>query len=187
VLGNEPTRDARCGPSTSPVSYRIITGVRRVILRRELLGAAGALACGPRAFGAESMTLRDASREAWLYGLPPVTLANGRQQFLAAPATPGVNRFEHSRGLAGANARGAPNNDTLYSTAWVDLSHGPVTLSLPATGARYASVAILNMYSVNDAVLGTRTTGGNGGRFVLVGPGQTLDGAKAVRVTTPHA
>lgn len=158
-----------------------------MILRRELLGAASAIACGPRAFGAESMTLRDASREAWLYGLPLVTLANGRQQFLAAPATPGVNRFEHSRVLAGANSRGAPNNDTLYSTAWVDLSRGPVTLSLPATGARYASVAILNMYSVNDAVLGTRTTGGSGGRFVLVGPGQTHDGANAVRVTTPHA
>ena len=49
--------------------------------------------------------------------------------------------------------------------AWIDLTQGPVTLTVPATGDRYWSAALMDMYSNNNAVIGLRTTGGGGGRY----------------------
>ena len=44
-----------------------------------------------------------------------------------------VNRFSHARKLADAAARDvvAPNHDTLYSIAWLDLSRQPQILHVP--------------------------------------------------------
>src|SRR6185503_14725837 len=99
-----------------------------------------------------------------------------------------LNRFTHARNLAGPESRAvtAPNNDTVYSSAWLDLTQGPVTLTLPATGKRYISVAGMSMYTDNDFILGTRTTGGRGGTWRIVGPGQTARGRNVVRLSTPH-
>jgi hypothetical protein len=43
------------------------------------------------------------------------------------------------------------------------------------------------MYSNNNAVIGLRTTGGGGGRYRIVGPGQTGSGPDVLRSETPHA
>src|SRR3546814_8580821 len=42
----------------------------------------------------------------------------------------GFNRFAHERNLAGPDYATfkVPNTDTLYSTAWIDLSRGPVEI-----------------------------------------------------------
>ncbi len=77
-----------------------------------------------------------------------------------------------------------PNVDTLYSGALLDLRKGPIAITLPATGARYVSLALLDMYSNNFAVLGSRTTGPNGARVLLVGPEQPAP-AGALRSPTP--
>ena len=46
----------------------------------------------------------------------------------------GFNRFAHERNLAGPDYATfkVPNTDTLYSTAWIDLSKGPVEIDIPA-------------------------------------------------------
>ncbi|WP_293904033.1 DUF1254 domain-containing protein, partial [Phenylobacterium sp.] len=151
---------------------------------------AAALGVAPatRAWAADS-DLKTAAREAWLYGLPTIEMAGTRARALAGPASPGVNRFAHARRLATSESRAvtAPNNDTLYSSAWLDLTRGPVTLTIPPTGDRYISIAAMNMFSDNDAVLGTRATGRMGGRFTLVGPGVATEGPGVVRIATPHA
>ncbi len=159
--------------------------------RRQVLAAAAAFGMIPaaRAFAAAG-DLRSAAREAWLYGLPLIEMAATRARALSGrggqPA--GLNRFGHTRALAGPQSRAvtAPNNDTLYSSAWLDLTKGPVTLTLPPTGDRYISVAGMSMFTDNDFILGTRTSGGAGGRFTIVGPGQTGSGPGVVRLTTPH-
>ena len=106
--------------------------------RRDLMisAAAGlALASTNRALPAPS-SLKDAAREAWLYGLPLIEMATTRGRALSGrggqPA--GLNRFGHTRKLAGPQSRAvtAPNNDTLYSSAWLDLTEGPVTLTVPS-------------------------------------------------------
>lgn len=157
--------------------------------RRQLVLAAAAMGLAPAA-AAQTVAspLRAAAREAWLYGLPLIEMAGTRARAFAT-LNPGANRFAHARRLAGPESRAvtAPNNDTLYSSAWLDLTQGPVTLTIPPTGDRYISVAAMNMFTDNDAVIGTRTTGGNGGRFILVGPGQAGGGPGVVRIATPHA
>jgi hypothetical protein len=159
--------------------------------RRELLAAVAAIGMIPaaRAFAAAG-DLKSAAREAWLYGLPLIEMAAARGRMLSGrggqPAA--INSLRHTRELATDKSRAitAPNNDTLYSSAWLDLTKGPVTLTVPPTGARYISVAGMNMYTDNDFVLGTRTSGGAGGRYTIVGPGQAGSGPNVVRLATPH-
>ena len=97
-----------------------------------------------------------------------------------------VNRIVHRTVLTNATERGvtAPNNDTLYSASWLDLSAGPVMLDMPALPSRYHSVALLDLFTDHKAILGTRTTGGRGGRYLIAGPswrGPTPAGATLVR------
>jgi hypothetical protein len=159
--------------------------------RREALALLAVIGAAPaaRAFAAAS-DLKSAAREAWLYGLPLIEMATTRARALKGDGTIGgaLNAFRHSRELATDKSRGvtAPNNDTLYSSAWMDLTKGPLTLTIPPTGDRYISVAGMSMYTDNDFILGTRTSGGAGGTYTIVGPGQTGSGPNVVRLTTPH-
>ncbi|HTV89139.1 MAG TPA: DUF1254 domain-containing protein [Stellaceae bacterium] len=86
-------------------------------------------------------------------------------------ATP--NTFRHRRQPADANSRAVttPNADTLYSSAFLDLSPGPLLLQVPATADRYYSLAFMDFYTNNFAYVGTRTTGNGAGRYLIVGPG----------------
>lgn len=161
--------------------------------RRDLVAAIAAMGLAPaaRAFAAEG-DLKSAAREAWIFALPLIEMDQARAR--TANGRPGApagrtNAFAHARFLATPANRAVtgPNNDTLYSSAWVDLSAGAVTLTIPPTGDRYISVQIMDMYTNTAAVLGTRTIGGEGGTFSLVGPGQAGSGAEVVRVATPHA
>ncbi len=65
-----------------------------------------------------------------------------------------------------------PNNDTLYATSFLDLSQGPVILTVPPLPRRYHSAALMSALTDNIAVVGTRT-GGQGGRYAIAGPGFT--------------
>ncbi len=155
--------------------------------RRELLKSlAAASAFAPYASVARTPTsdLRSAAREAWLFGLPLIESAGSRAVVLAgtapntlfhlrAPTTPQTQRIT------------TPNNDTLNSRAWINLANGPITLTIPPTGKRYLSVALMDMYTNNFAVLGTRTTGPNGGRFTIVAPDDATDDPLAIRSPTP--
>lgn len=159
--------------------------------RREVLAALAIIGTIPAARAhAAGGDLRAAAREAWLYGLPWIEMAAARDRMLngkgGQPA--GLNTFGHTRQLVGPEGRTitSPNNDTLYSSAWLDLTKGPVTLTVPPTGDRYISVAGMNMYTDNDFVLGTRATGGAGGRYTIVGPGQAGAGPNTVRLNTAH-
>ncbi|MFZ5720902.1 MAG: DUF1254 domain-containing protein [Pseudomonadota bacterium] len=130
--------------------------------------------------------LRTAAREAWIYTLPLVEVATTRQRGQAVGHRMGV--FAHVRHLANHRHRAVttPNNDTLYSTAQLDLSVGPVTITLPAAGDRYLSLALMDAYTNNFAVLGTRTTGPDGGTFRLVGPADAAEGWNVIRAPTNH-
>jgi hypothetical protein len=157
--------------------------------RRQLLAAGGAWAALPGLAQAAEPDLKAAAREAWLYCLPLIEMAGTRARAtgLSPAGKPaGVNEFRHSRNLAGPASRAVttPNNDTLYSSAWIDLAAGPVTVTLPATGPRYFSLALMDMFTNNFAVLGARTTGGEGGTFVIVGPRDAAP-AGAIRSPTP--
>lgn len=152
--------------------------------RRDILRAAAAAAIAPAGLAhADGAPRRTAARDAWIYALPLIEMATIRSR----SAAKGPNVLIPTRTLATAESRvvTTPNNDTLYSGAWLDLTNGPLELEF-RPGARYQSVHILNMYTDSDAVLSRRTVG-DGGRFEIVGPGQRARTERHVRVSTPHA
>lgn len=142
-----------------------------MMARRDFLAGALTLSLAARASaaGRSLLTLSEAAKLAWLYGLPMVETAAIR----ARTARLGTfNRLYHQTDLVTpANQKvTSPNNDTLYSRGFLDLRQGPVTLSLPASGERYLSLALMDIWTNNFAILGTRTTGPDGGRFTVAGP-----------------
>jgi hypothetical protein len=70
----------------------------------------------------------------------------------------GAGALRHGTRLSGPRDRWVttPNNDTLYSTAFLDLSQGAAELDIPALPGRYHSVAVMDARTDNWLVLGTR-------------------------------
>ena len=130
--------------------------------------------------------LREAACEAWIYGLPLIEIAATRASRAGFGGS--LNTFGHMRNLANHKMRAVttPNNDTLYTSAQIDLSAGPVTISLPASGQRYLSLALMDAYTNNFAILGTRTTGPDAVTFRLIGPRDTSEGPNTLRSPTNH-
>src|SRR5262249_46567696 len=79
--------------------------------------------------------LKRLAREVYVYAYPLVLMDVTRQ--VATAKTP-INTFQHKRAFPDPSATdiGEPNVDVLYSTAWLDLSNGPVILSVPDTKGR---------------------------------------------------
>lgn len=82
------------------------------------------------------------------------------------------NQFTHTRRLLGPGDREVvtPNNDTLYTNAWLDLSAGPVVIDVPELGARYWTLGFLDAWTNPWAYAGRRTTGGGAQRLFVHGP-----------------
>ncbi len=116
--------------------------------------------------------------QAYIFGFPYIYLPSLRWMWVARPNADGsyrygpINHFHHVRSLTDADYRdgGSPNNDTLYSLAWVDVAKEPVILSHPHMGKRYFTFEIAGLDSDNFAYVGTRTTGSKAGSFAIVGP-----------------
>ena len=163
-----------------------MTGSRRTMLAG--LTAAGAF----WSVAAPAQEFPDTTRakivEAFTYAYPVYEAARTRYRAaFAAPAEDSaLNRLHHSRLLADHTSRWVttPNNDTLYSTAFLDLTGGPVEITTPEFGDRYFSVAFMDAYTNNFAIIGRRATGGHPQRYLVVGPhwtGAAPPGDKLIR------
>jgi hypothetical protein len=130
------------------------------------LGVSAAALAGPAFAQAPGLM-----RAAFLFGFGPYEMA--RVAARAFGQGGGANRFAHRTTLADHTARSVttPNNDTLYSSGVVDLTGGPVEFVAPSVLGRYFSVAFMSIFTDNFRIVGTRATGGRGGRFWIVGPG----------------
>ncbi|MFO1068200.1 MAG: DUF1254 domain-containing protein [Geminicoccaceae bacterium] len=138
-----------------------------------------------RAIGVDAYT--------YLYSL--VTMEITRQQLTNQPAdAPGIgappNSFRNMPAYPAADVKAVvrPNFDTLYSSAWLDLSKGPVQVSIPDTNGRYYLLPMLDMWTDVFASPGWRTTGTGAQTYVVVPPGwtgQLPEGATPIQAPTP--
>jgi len=115
--------------------------------------------------------------DAYIYGYPLVTVDMTRK-FLTNYAT-----VQGSRGPMGQliklrnypavddHAVTAPNADTLYTTAFLDVSKEPWVFSIPDMGDRYYLMPMLDGWTNVFQVPGKRTTGSKGQNYAITGPG----------------
>jgi len=153
-----------------------------------LLGAAVLSACGAMAPAPPAESIAATIDEAFVYALPVFEMARARYAGTAArPADKSaLNRLMHRRTLSTAENRTVttPNNDTLYSQAFLELSGSPVEINTPDFGDRYFSIAFMDVFTNNFAVVGRRTTGTKPQHYYVVGPdwqGSAPAGATLIR------
>lgn len=82
-----------------------------------------------------------------------------------------------------------PNSDTPYSMIGLDLRAEPMVLTVPSMEKdRYFSIQLIDLYTHNFDYIGSRTTGNDGGSFLIAGPGwkgeTPKDVAKVIRSET---
>lgn len=138
--------------------------------------------------GAEASAPASWVQKGFEFGFPVYEMMRTRSNFLSKDGR-AVNQLYHRKVLSKADDRQvtAPNNDTLYSLAWLDLSAGPVLFEVPEMGVRYHSVEFMDLFTDAFAVIGTRTDHGRAGKYLIVGPdwqGQSVEGAQTIRATT---
>jgi len=117
--------------------------------------------------------------EAVVYGLPLVIMDLTRAKTTNVEAPAGfdapVNQFVHVRAFPDSSFKDVvrANVDTLYSSAWLDLSKEPMVLSVPDTRGRYYLMPMIDAWTNIFASPGKRTTGTKAGHFAITGPGWT--------------
>lgn len=115
--------------------------------------------------------------DAYIYGYPLVTMEMTRRVITNVPAVEGtrgpMGQFIKLRQYPDASFRDvtAPNADTLYTTAFIDVGKEPWVISIPDMKDRYFLFPMLDGWTNVFQVPGKRTTGTNAQTYAITGPG----------------
>jgi hypothetical protein len=143
----------------------------------------GALAALPPTAGAQQPGRLGAveaikiATEAYIYGYPLVTfdMARRQQTNVAVPdaehAPMGQMIRMRTYPAVDNHCCAAPNADTLYTEAWLDVSVEPAVLSIPDMGDRYYIAPMLDGWSEVIEAASTYTTGPKAQTYAITGPG----------------
>jgi hypothetical protein len=107
--------------------------------------------------------------QAYVYGYPLVLMDITRKVMVRRVP---MNQFYHAAAFPTAAFKVVvrSNVDTLYSSAWLDLSREPMVLSVPDTGGRYYLMHMMDAWMDTFAVPGKRTIGTKARHLAIVGP-----------------
>src|SRR5262249_52574155 len=114
--------------------------------------------------------------DAYIFGYPLVTMEYTRRIMTNVAAPEGnrgpMGQFIKARQYPDSSFRDvtAPNADTLYTTAWVDLGREPWVMSIPDMKDRYFLMPMLDGWTNVFQVPGKRTTGTKAQTYALTGP-----------------
>ena len=134
---------------------------------------------GSNGGAATDAALTSAAVDAYIYGYPLVTMELTRRSFTNVVKPDGKNApmgyFVNVPKYPPASDKRvtAPNADTLYSTAWIDVGKEPYILHVPNEHGRYYLMPMLSGYTDVFADPGKRTTGTDAADFAITGPGWT--------------
>jgi hypothetical protein len=120
----------------------------------------------------------DIATLAYIWGFPLVTM-HRQFNFVTSPNLPpglgrgNANTLSCARTIIDASFTDvvSPNSDTLYCITQFDLKKEPIVVVIPPIVAdRYYTIQFLDAYTNDFAYIGTRTTGSNGGTYLIAGP-----------------
>lgn len=120
---------------------------------------------------------RDIAVDAYVYGYPLVTMEMTRRVMTNVVDPVGtrapMGTLVRLREYPNASFKDvtAPNADTLYTTAWVDVSKEPWVISIPDAQDRYYLFPMLDGWTNVFQVPGKRTTGTGPQKYAITGPG----------------
>lgn len=165
-------------PSKQIVAAALLSAFTLAACQTGAVDPASVKPAGQPAQNVPDMTeARAIARDAYIYGYPVVESYKTLYTQAVDKASP---NYKAPFNQIGNSARVftpkdtafiTPNSDTPYSFVWMDLRAEPVVLTLPPIASkRYYSVQLIDIYTQNFAYLGTRTTGNQGGNYMIAGP-----------------
>ena len=177
-----------------------MTFARRVLPGRSFLVAAVCLAAVglPRSAQTQAVSSDEAqaiAADAYLYFYSLISMDVTRKQLINTEPGKGIggpmNTFVNVPAFPPADMKVVvrPNFDTLYSSAWLDLTKEPVVVSVPDTGGRYYLLPMLDMWTNVFASPGWRTTGTQAGHYLIASPGWSgavPSGVTRIDAPTPY-
>ena len=120
---------------------------------------------------------RAIAKEAYIYGFPMVDGYRIQYAYFVDRANPEFkapwNQIRNMSRVFTPDDKVVqiPNSDTPYSTLGLDLRAEPMVITVPPIEkSRYYSIQLIDLYTFNFAYIGSRTTGNEGGSFLVAGP-----------------
>ena len=163
---------------------------------RAMLLACALAPTASSALAQEAVTPAEASAiatDAYVYGYPLITMDTTRRVMTNTARPEGTHapmgQFANVRAYPDAAFRDvtAPNADTLYSIAWLDLATEPYVVSIPDEDGRYFLMPMLSGWTDVFAAPGKRTTGTKAQTYAVTGPnwsGTLPEGMKELKSPT---
>ena len=130
-----------------------------------------------RADAADQEAALSAAVGAYIYGYPLAIIDMTRKQLTnvatVGPTRAPMGQLLRLRSYPAVDDRSvpAPNADTLYTYAWLDVSKEPMVLAIPDMDDRYFMTPMLSGWTNVFQSPGTRTTGQKAQTYVITGPG----------------
>jgi hypothetical protein len=131
---------------------------------------------------------RAIAKDAYIYGFPLVDSSRIQHAYFVNRGNPEYkapwNQIASLARLTTPEDKAVqtPNSDTPYSVLGMDLRAEPIVLTVPAMEKeRYFSIQLIDAYTFNFAYIGSRTTGNDGGSYLIAGPGWKGDVPNGVK------
>ena len=140
----------------------------------------------------EAVSHKDDYKQAYIYGFPMIAAYKAMYEFSIDKANsqykgPFNTVMSDSKTFTPKDtAIVTPNADTPYSLVEMDLRAEPLVLCVPVIEKkRYYVVQLSDLYSYNVGYIGSRTTGNDGGCYMVAGPNWKGEAPKGIKKVFP--